>query len=83
MPSSLKTFSLIAETIAAIVTRPAVKFQKGQFIPGDPDRCSIASKVVLTVYILQKMVSCKTTMKIIKKISQENTVLHILSLVQW
>ena len=46
MPSSLKTFSVIAETIAAIVTCPAVKFQKGQFIPGDPGRCSIASKVV-------------------------------------
>lgn len=36
MSNSLEKFSVIAETIAAVVTYPIVKFQKGQLYPARP-----------------------------------------------
>lgn len=46
MSNSLEAFSVTAETIAAVVTHPVVKFQKGQLILRDPGKGSIASEVV-------------------------------------
>ena len=46
MCCSLKTYSVIAETIAAIITCPDLKFQKGQLILGNPGKCPISLKVV-------------------------------------
>lgn len=54
MSQFMEAFLVPFDTIAAFVTCPPVKFQKGQLILRDAGRGSIASEVVLPEHTLQK-----------------------------